>query len=104
MFRVHIRLEEMQSQGMTPDEASLALLKRVADKTEPRLRDAAGKPNYGLTFYAVRKDGLFGGAAMSGEARMTVHDGTECRQVKLPSLCGVRPEQNNKQREPRSTS
>jgi N4-(beta-N-acetylglucosaminyl)-L-asparaginase len=95
---------EFMRQGMTPDEACLAMLKRVADKTEPRLRDQDGKPNYGLTFYAVRKDNLIGGAAMWGQAHMTVRDSTECGQIKLPSLCGVRPEQNNKQRKPQRKS
>jgi N4-(beta-N-acetylglucosaminyl)-L-asparaginase len=83
---------EFMRNGMTPEEASLAMLKRIANKTEPRLRDEDGKPNYGLVFYAVRKDGLAGGAAMWGDPKMTVHDGTTCRQVGLPSLCGMRPE------------
>ncbi len=84
---------EFMRNGLTPEQACLTMLQRVADKTEPRLRDENGKPNYGLTFYAVRKDGLFGGASMWGKARMAVHDGTECRHVELPWLCGVRPEQ-----------
>lgn len=83
---------EFMRAGMTPQEACLAMLKRVADKTEPRLRDNQGRPNYGLTFYAVREDGLFGGAAMWGVAKMAVHDGEASRVVKLPSLCGDRPE------------
>ena len=83
---------EFMRHGMTPEEASLAMLKRIADKTEPRLRNDDGKPNYGLVFYAVRKDGLVGGAAMWGDPKMTIHDGTTCRQVELPSLCGMRPE------------
>jgi N4-(beta-N-acetylglucosaminyl)-L-asparaginase len=83
---------EFMRSGMTPEEASLAMLQRIADKTEPRLRDPDGKPNYGLVFYAVRKDGLVGGAAMWGDPKMTIHDGTTCRQVKLRSLCGMRPE------------
>lgn len=83
---------EFMRGGMTPEQACLALLKRVADKTEPRLRDENGKPNYGLMFYAVRKDGLFGGASMWGPGKMTVHDGQTCRKIELPSLCGMRPE------------
>jgi len=84
---------EFMRDGMTPEQACLAMLQRVADKTEPRLRDENGKPNYGLTFYAIDKDGQYGGASMWGVARMTVHDGIECRTIELPSLCGVRPEQ-----------
>ena len=94
---------EFMRQGMTPDQASLAMLKRVADKTEPRLCDESGKPSYGLTFYAVRKDGLVGGASMWGEARMTVRDTADCRQIKLPHLCGVRAKINVKPgRKPKS--
>jgi N4-(beta-N-acetylglucosaminyl)-L-asparaginase len=84
---------EFMRQGMTPDEACLEMLKRVADKTEPRLRDESGKPNYGLTFYAVRKDGLVGGATMWGKAKMTVRDPAASRQIELPYLCGVRPKE-----------
>lgn len=83
---------EFMRGGMTPEEAALAMLKRIAHKTEPRLRDADGKPNFGLTFYALRKDGLFGGAAMWGPTKMTVHTGGEARHVEIPSLCGERPE------------
>jgi N4-(beta-N-acetylglucosaminyl)-L-asparaginase len=83
---------EFMRNGMTPEEACLAMLKRVSEKTEPRLRNGEGKPNYGLVFYAVRKDGLFGGASMWGPTKMTVHTGTECRQFELQSLCGSRPE------------
>ena len=82
---------EFMRQGMTPDEACLAMLKRVAEKTEPRLRNEKGQPNFGLIFYALRKDGLFGGATMWGEAKMSVNDGTASRLVELPYLCGVRP-------------
>ncbi|MFQ5806849.1 MAG: N(4)-(beta-N-acetylglucosaminyl)-L-asparaginase [Phycisphaerae bacterium] len=84
---------EFMRNGMTPEEACLAILKRVAKKTEPRLRDENGKPSFGLKFYALRKDGLYGGASMWDVAKMTVHDGTECRTIELPSLCGERPEQ-----------
>jgi N4-(beta-N-acetylglucosaminyl)-L-asparaginase len=85
---------ELMRDGLTPEQACLTMLQRVADKTEPRLRDENGKPNYGLVFYAVRKDGLFGGATMWGEGKMAVHDGTECRHVALPWLCGVRPKED----------
>ena len=87
---------ELMRQGRTPDEACLEMLKRVADKTEPRLRDRNGHPNYGLTFYAMRKDGLFGGAAMWDKAHMSVHDGTTCHHVELPYLCGVLPPPDEK--------
>jgi N4-(beta-N-acetylglucosaminyl)-L-asparaginase len=60
--------------GMTPTEACLAVLRKVAQNTrERRLLDAEGKPNFDLTLYALRKDGAYGSANMLGNARFTVH-------------------------------
>jgi N4-(beta-N-acetylglucosaminyl)-L-asparaginase len=84
---------EFMRNGMTPEEACLAMLKRVAHKTEPRLLNKDGKPDFGLRFYALRKDGLFGGASMWGHANMTVHTGGKARHIQIPALCGERPEQ-----------
>jgi N4-(beta-N-acetylglucosaminyl)-L-asparaginase len=78
-------VERMRA-GLTPEEACLEALRVVAKRTEKRLRNAQGEPNYGLTMYALRKDGLYGGATLRGEARMAVHDGREARHVKLPGL------------------
>jgi N4-(beta-N-acetylglucosaminyl)-L-asparaginase len=51
--------------GDTPTEACLTALKRVADHTrQKRLLTPAGRPNFGLRFYAVRKDGAYGSATM----------------------------------------
>ncbi|MBI5863748.1 MAG: N(4)-(beta-N-acetylglucosaminyl)-L-asparaginase [Planctomycetes bacterium] len=77
---------ELMSRGMSPKEACLEVLKRVAKHTEKRLRNKKGEPDYGLTFYALRKDGQFGGAAMRGETKMAVYDGKECTTVGLEGL------------------
>ena len=77
---------EFMRQGRTPSEASLATLKRVAGKTEKRLRNADGEPAYALKFYAIRKDGLVGGASMRGESKMAYHDGKECRKIPITGL------------------
>ena len=51
--------------GKTPTEACLEVLKRVADRTkQKRLLTPDGRPNFGLRFYAVRKDGAYGSATM----------------------------------------
>ena len=50
------------------------------------VRNAKGEPNYGLTFYALRKDGLTGGATLRNEAKMSLHDGKEARHVALQGL------------------
>jgi N4-(beta-N-acetylglucosaminyl)-L-asparaginase len=82
---------ELMRAGAKPEEACREVLRRIAARTEKRLRDAKGEPNYQLTFYAIRKDGLVGGACLRGEGRMAVHDGKECRLVTLPGLFAAPP-------------
>lgn len=71
-------VERMRA-GDTPQEACLYALRRVAEQAErgARWQPALwkdGKPGFGLTFYAVRKDGLFGSANMLGNAGYAVAD------------------------------
>ena len=40
--------------GMSPREAGLEVLRRVAKQTEPRLRDSAGRPDFNLKFYLLQ--------------------------------------------------
>jgi N4-(beta-N-acetylglucosaminyl)-L-asparaginase len=77
---------ELMSRGMTPTEACSEVLKRVAKHTEKRLRNPKGEPDYGLTMYALRKDGLWGGGTMRGKVRMSLHDGKECKHIELVGL------------------
>ena len=70
-------VENMRN-GMSPEEAGLAALKRIAEKTEPRLRDGKGRPAYQLSFYVLNKRGEYAGVAMwSGERQYAVHDGVK---------------------------
>lgn len=79
-------VREMES-GKTPTEACLAVLKRIADKTlEHRNRDERGRPNFNVSFYALRKDGAYGSACMLPGGSFCVHDGTENRTWACPSL------------------
>ena len=78
---------ELMRNGAGPEEACRRVLQRVADRTEPRLRDAQGRPGYQLKLYALHKDGTVGGACMRGtKGQMAVHDGTDCRLIALPGL------------------
>jgi N4-(beta-N-acetylglucosaminyl)-L-asparaginase len=77
---------EMMARGMSPEEACTEQLNRIAKKTEKRLRNAKGEPSYGLTFYAVRKDGLYGGATMRSDGKMSVHDGRQAQHVPLKGI------------------
>jgi N4-(beta-N-acetylglucosaminyl)-L-asparaginase len=78
---------ECMSRGMGPTEACLAAAKRVAEHTrEKRLRTTDGKPNFDLKFYALRKDGAYGGASMFPGGKFAVDDGTGAKAVDAPSL------------------
>ncbi len=55
---------EFMRGGKSPQEACLAALERAVAMTEDRLLDGKGRPLFSLNFYAVAKDGRFGGATM----------------------------------------
>ena len=60
----HLTVEFMR-QGKHPREACLMTLERIARTTrEKRLRDANGRPNFHIAFYALNKAGQYGSAAM----------------------------------------
>ncbi len=69
---------ELMRQGLAPQEACLALLKRVVDHNlDPRLRDRDGRPNFDVKMYAVRKDGAYGAASIWSRTEFAVaSDGT----------------------------
>lgn len=80
---------ELMRAGRTPEEACLEVLRRIAARTEKRLRNAAGVPDFPLRLYALRKDGMFGGASMRGQPddeRMAVCDAAGARHVPLRVL------------------
>lgn len=70
---------EYMRAGKSPEQACLDALKRVAEHTEPRLRDKNGRPMFGLRFYAVAKDGRYGSASIWSGGHFAVHDGTKAR-------------------------
>jgi N4-(beta-N-acetylglucosaminyl)-L-asparaginase len=73
---------EHMDRGLSPTDACLAVLKRIADRTrEKRWLDAGGRPSFGVTCYAVRKDGAYGSAALRRGATFTVHDGDKAQTL-----------------------
>jgi len=70
---------ELMRGGMDPQKACLEAIKRVVDRTEPRLRDKNGRPGFGLTFYALAKDGRYGSASIWSGAQFAVHDAAQAR-------------------------
>lgn len=71
---------EFMRQGMTPEEAGLKVLERVAHNTvEPYLLNRDGRPNFQLLFYLVNKKGEHAGVSMWGGRQYSVNDGQENR-------------------------
>jgi N4-(beta-N-acetylglucosaminyl)-L-asparaginase len=64
---------EMMRNGMHPTDACLEALRRIVTYTvEPRLQDDQGRPNFGVNYYAINKNGEYGGAAIFAGARFAV--------------------------------
>jgi N4-(beta-N-acetylglucosaminyl)-L-asparaginase len=70
---------ELMGRGLSPLDACLKQLERIADKTRkvPRLCDRNGRPNFGLAFYALNIKGEFAAAAIWSGGRYAAHDGKE---------------------------
>jgi N4-(beta-N-acetylglucosaminyl)-L-asparaginase len=71
---------ELMRLGLSPEEAGLRVLQRIAENTvEPYLLDADGRPNFQVNFYLLDKRGRFAGVAMWSGAKFAAHDGTQAR-------------------------
>jgi len=77
---------EHMRRGMKPTDACLETLRRVVRMTEARLLDAGGRPRFGVTFYAVNKQGEFGAAAFRPGTRFAVCDAQGARFVDAAPL------------------
>jgi N4-(beta-N-acetylglucosaminyl)-L-asparaginase len=73
---------EFMRQGLSPEQACLRCVDRVIAMTETRLLDN-GRPLFDLEFYAVAKDGRFGGASAYEGAHMAVADASGARLVPI---------------------
>lgn len=64
---------ELMRQGMSPKDACLEALRRIVHVTvESRLLGEDGRPNFNVNYYAVNKNGEYGGAAIYAGARFAV--------------------------------
>ncbi|HPW18164.1 MAG TPA: N(4)-(beta-N-acetylglucosaminyl)-L-asparaginase [Candidatus Aminicenantes bacterium] len=97
------RIVEAMGRGAGPEQACLEALEAVAAKVRliPRLRDADGRPNFGLEFYALSKKGEFGAAGFFEGGRYAVHDGVENRHRDAAYLFKRRPGRRRAGGEPR---
>ncbi len=55
---------ELMRGGMSPQDAGLEVMRRIAARTEPRLRDADGRPDFNLKLYLLAKDGRHAGVSL----------------------------------------
>lgn len=72
---------EFMRQGLSPEQALLKTIERVIATTERRLLDPRGRPLFDLQFYALAKDGRFGGASLYEGGHFTVADAQGARRL-----------------------
>jgi N4-(beta-N-acetylglucosaminyl)-L-asparaginase len=77
---------ELMRQGATPEEAGMEVLRRVARTTPKYLQDAQGRPNFGLNFYVMAKDGRHAGVTMWGPGKYAVTDAKGTRHEPSKAL------------------
>jgi N4-(beta-N-acetylglucosaminyl)-L-asparaginase len=65
---------EFMRQGLDPQTALMKTMERVIAHSEKRLLAANGRPLFGLTFYALTKDGRYASAAAYEGAKFAVCD------------------------------
>ena len=71
-----VMIVEYMRQGKTPEEACLLACKRIANQTkERRLLDQKGRPNFNVVFYAISKNGTYGGAAIWSGPKFAINTG-----------------------------
>jgi N4-(beta-N-acetylglucosaminyl)-L-asparaginase len=80
-----VMIVEYMRDGKSPEEAALKACRRIVEHNKPaRLKDADGKPNFNVKFYAINSRGEHGGAAIwqgskERRSRYAIHDGTEAK-------------------------
>lgn len=77
---------ELMRNGASPEVAGMEVLQRVAKTTEPRLRDKDGRPDFGLSFYLLAKDGRHAGVTMWGPEKFSVTDENGTRHEDCKAL------------------
>lgn len=65
---------ELMRGGMSPKDAGHEVMRRIAARMEPRLRDADGRPDFNLKLYLLAKDGRHAGVSLWGPGEFAVCD------------------------------
>ena len=77
---------ELMRGGLSPEQAGLELLRRIAAKTRPEQRDAQGRPKFNLWLYLLAKDGTRAGVTMHGPKQYAIADEKGARLEKCVAL------------------
>lgn len=83
---------EWMKQGKSPEDACLLACKRIVEHNrEKRHLDKQGKYKHNVRFYAVNKQGVYGGASIWSDPggmkpRFLAHDGTSLKMVESAFL------------------
>ena len=82
-----VMIVEWMGEGASPEEACLDACRRILRHNRlPRLQNSRGEPSFDVRFFALNKQGEFGGAGIFDGGSMAVHDGSTARIVSLPSI------------------
>ncbi len=82
-----VYIVELMGQGKSPEEACLAACERIVKHTKMRrLKKPDGKPDFNVSFYAIRKDGQYGSASIFGGPKFAIHDGQQAILLPAKSL------------------
>ena len=65
---------ELMRAGKSPEEAGLEILRRIAARAHPELKDTQGRPRFNLWLYLLTKDGRHAGITMWGPKEFAVAD------------------------------
>ena len=77
---------ELMRGGMSPKDAGLEVLRRVAKHSIPRLQNEVGEPSFGLSFYLINKAGEHAGVTMRGKGQFAITDKAGSRKEDMVSL------------------
>jgi N4-(beta-N-acetylglucosaminyl)-L-asparaginase len=81
------RIVDLMGRGMEPTRACLEVAQIIADHNlEKRHRTPEGRPDFNVKFYALRKDGAFGSAALQPKAQFSICDAEGARVLDAASL------------------
>lgn len=77
---------ELMRNGGSPEDAGMEVLRRIDRNTESRLRDKDGRPDFGLSFYLLAKDGRHAGVTLWGPEKFAVTDENGTRHEDCTAL------------------